>query len=484
MDLLFILIIPVILAVVLPIIKDIKKAGIVNSAGYGLVLVFAFRFIFVLMKGNYSFSNFFYADILSGYFVLLVAIVSFASALYSISYISDDLTEGTISNKESKLYYILFNLFVFTMLFTAVVNNLGIVWVAIEMTTLTSAFLVGFYNKEKSIEAAWKYIIICSVGISFALLGTILFYYTVSVHGGVRSLNWTDMVSVASKLDPKVLKIAFIFILVGYGTKAGIAPMHTWLPDAHSQALTPVSALLSGVLLKMSLYVMLRFMIIINKSIGAGFSQNLFIFFGILSLLVSVGFILVQKDIKRLLAYSSIEHIGIILVGLGIGGRTGLYAALLHMLNHAVTKALMFFGAGNIARKYKTHNMQSISGVIQSMPFTGVMLIIGVFAIAGSPPFSIFLSELMILISGFVKGSYLTCGVFLLVVAAIFGAIVYHFSKMIFGKKPENIVVIKEPLSGKLAFLFLIVFIITLGIYIPGLLDRILNSSVGIMQGF
>lgn len=484
MDLLFILIIPVILAVVLPVIKDIKKAGIINSAGYGIVLVFAFRFILVLMKGSFSFSNFFYADILSGYFVLLVAIVSFASALYSISYISDDFTEGIISKKESKLYYILFNLFVFTMLFTAVVNNLGIVWVAIEMTTLTSAFLVGFYNKEKSIEAAWKYIIICSVGISFAFLGTILFYYTVSAQAGVRSLNWTDMVSVASNLDPKVLKIAFIFILVGYGTKAGIAPLHTWLPDAHSQALTPISALLSGVLLKMSLYVMIRFMIIINKSISAGFSQNLFIFFGILSLLVSVGFILVQKDIKRLLAYSSIEHIGIILVGLGIGGRTGLYAVLLHMLNHAVTKALMFFGAGNIVRKYKTHNMQSVSGVIQSMPFTGVMLIIGVFAIAGSPPFSIFLSEMMILISGFVKGSYVTCGVFLLVVAAIFGAIVYHFSKMIFGKKPDNIIITGESLSNKLAFLFLIVFILTLGIHIPGLLDRILNSSVGIMQGF
>jgi hydrogenase-4 component F len=484
MELFFILGIPVILALIPLLTKDLKKINVLNVLGYTAVLIFAVMFSLKLTNNSFSFFNFFYADALSGFFILLISVISFASSLYSVGYIKEDIRNKIIPAKESRLYYILFNLFTFTMFLATIVNNLGLVWVAIEMTTLTSAFLVGFYNEEKSIEAAWKYIIICSVGIALALLGIILFYYTASTHAGIRSLNWTDMVSVASKLDPKVLKIAFLFILVGYGTKAGIAPMHTWLPDAHSQALAPISALLSSVLLKTALYAILRFMIIINRSVGADYSGNLLIFFGLISLVISAGFILVQKDVKRLLAYSSIEHIGIILVGLGIGGPLGFYGALFHMFNHAVTKSLMFFGAGNIVKKYKTHDMHLICGAIQSMPFTGVFVIMGAFALAGSVPFSIFISEIIILIAGFMKGAYIAMGLFLLLIAVVFGSIISHFSKMVFGKKPADMPVSREPMTGKFSFIFLSVFIVVLGISMPVFFSKILHSAVNILKGY
>ncbi|MBI3990690.1 MAG: hydrogenase 4 subunit F, partial [Candidatus Omnitrophica bacterium] len=328
-------------------------------------------------------------------------------------------------------------------------------WVAIEMTTLISAFLVGFYNTKNSVEAAWKYIIICSVGIIFALLGTILFSYAFSASDGIKSLNWHDMAASAGKLDKNILKIAFIFILVGYGTKAGIAPMHTWLPDAHSQAVAPVSALLSGVLLKTAVYAILRFGIIVINGVGFQYFSNLMILLGLISLFVSSSFILVQKDLKRLLAYSSIEHIGIISIGFGLGGPLGFIGAFLHIFNHAVTKSLMFFGAGDIVNAYKKHNMKSIHGVIKALPFTGIMALLGVFALAGFPPFSIFISEIFILIAAFTKGSYVVGGLLLLFLAIIFGAFIYHFGKMLFGNMPKDMTAPKEPLIGKIAFLFL-----------------------------
>ncbi|PJC47628.1 MAG: hydrogenase 4 subunit F, partial [Candidatus Omnitrophica bacterium CG_4_9_14_0_2_um_filter_42_8] len=274
----------------------------------------------VLSGGVKLCGDFIYLDALSAFFIFVISVVAFAAALYSVGYIRKDIEKGIISEKKARVYYILFNLFCCSMLFVPAVNNLGILWVAIEMTTLISAFLVGFYNSKESVEAAWKYIIICSVGIIFALLGTILFYYAFSLSGGTRSLNWSIIAAGAANMDKNILKVAFIFILVGYGTKAGLAPMHTWLPDAHSQAVSPISALLSGVLLKTAIYAILRFGIIIIKGVGFAYFSNLMILFGMISLAISCGFILVQKDLKRLLAYHSVEHVGIISIGLGIGG--------------------------------------------------------------------------------------------------------------------------------------------------------------------
>ncbi|MCK9604330.1 MAG: hydrogenase 4 subunit F [Candidatus Omnitrophica bacterium] len=466
MEIFLILGIPALLSIAALSFGKRKAFGVINSIGY-LAVLSAGIFLAkkVIFSGcTYSFFGFIYLDALSAFFIFVISVVSFAASLYSIGYIKRDIRGAIISEEKAKIYYVLFNLFCLSMFFVPAVNNLGMLWVAIEMTTLVSAFLVGFYNTKKSVEAAWKYIIICSVGIIFALLGTILFSYAFSIAGLSKSLNWSDIAPVAHILDKNILKIAFIFILVGYGTKAGLAPMHTWLPDAHSQAVAPISALLSGVLLKTAIYAILRFGIITIKGVGFAYFSHLMILFGIISLVISCCFILVQKDLKRLLAYSSIEHIGIISIGFGLGTPLAIAGSLLHVFNHAVTKSLMFFGAGNIVHAYKKHNMNAIRGVIKALPFTGIMVLAGCFALTGFPPFSIFISELLIIIASFVNGSYLVAASLLLFLAVIFGAFIYHFGRMLFGNLPKGMAVAGEPLSGKLAFLFLFFQICAVGI--------------------
>jgi len=481
MNIFCILIVPVVLAVLPAVIKRPKTLGVLNAVGYLLVLL---GFSWFILKATLpvSFFKLFYIDSLSAFFIFTISIVTFATALFSIDYIERDVTSLLISRNRARAYYTLFNLFSLSMFLVPMATNLAMVWVAIEMTTLTSAFLVGFYNTKASVEAAWKYIIICSVGIIFALFGTIIFYYAAS-NVGVKSLNWLDMVSAGKGMDKNLIKIAFLFILVGYGTKAGLAPMHTWLPDAHSQAISPISALLSGVLLKIAIYAILRFAVITNKCVGVEFSSKLFVMFGLVSLGISAGFIIIQKHMKRLLAYHSIEHMGIISLGLGFGGVIGAYGALFHVLNHAVTKSLMFFGAANIIKKYKKDNMNMIKGVISSMPFTGVMFILGMFSLIGMPPFSIFFSELLILMAGFGKGLYLASGLYLFFIVIIFGAVLYHFSNVLFGCKPIDMAVEKECTSVKITFVFLFILMTALGIAMPGFLNRILMSSIAILQG-
>jgi len=481
MNIFYILIVPVILAILPAIVKRPRALGIINATGHLLVLS---GFTVFILKADLPVSLFklFYIDALSAFFIFTIAIVTFATALFSIDYIERDVASSLISRNKARAYYTLFNLFSLSMFLVPMAPNLAMVWIAIEMTTLTSAFLVGFYNTKTSIEAAWKYIMICSVGIIFALFGTIIFYYAASLVG-VKSLNWLDLVSAGPGMDKNLIKIAFLFILVGYGTKAGLAPMHTWLPDAHSQAISPVSALLSGVLLKTAVYAILRFTIITNKCIGVDFSSKLFIIFALVSLAVSAGFIIIQKHMKRLLAYSSIEHVGIIFLGFGFGGAIGAYGALFHTLNHAVTKSLMFLGAANIIKKYKKDNMNMIKGVVSSMPFTGAMFTLGMFAIIGMPPFSIFFSELLILMAGFGRGLYLASGLYLFFIALIFGGMLFHFSKVLFGEKPDDMEVSKESASAKIVFIFLFVIAIILGLAMPAFLNKIIVSGVAILEG-
>jgi len=469
------------LAILPSIVKRPKTLGILNAVGYFLVLS---GFSWFILKADLpvSFFKFFYIDALAAFFIFTIAVVTFAAALFSIDYIERDAAGLLISRNKARAYYTLFNLFSLSMFLVPMVTNLAMVWIAIEMTTLTSAFLVGFYNTKASIEAAWKYIIICSVGIIFALFGTIIFYYAAS-NVGVKSLNWLNMVSAGKGMDKNLIKIAFLFILVGYGTKAGLAPMHTWLPDAHSQAISPISALLSGVLLKTAVYAILRFAIITNKCVGINFSSKLFIIFALVSLGVSAGFIIIQKHMKRLLAYSSIEHVGVIFLGLGFGGAIGAYGALFHILNHAVTKSLMFFGAANIIKKYKKDNMNIIRGVVSSMPFTGIMFTLGMFALIGMPPFSIFFSEFLILMAGFGRGLYLASGLYLFFIVLIFGGILYHFSKVLFGDKPDDMKAAKEGLSVKMVFVFLFILMAVLGLAMPAFLNKIIISSIAIIEG-
>lgn len=431
-----------------------------------------------------GFSGLMYIDALSAFILMVVVSVTFIAAVYSLGYMKEELAEGIIAEKQLARYYAWFHLFLFTMVGTLLANNLGVLWVFIEATTLASALLVGFYNRETSLEAAWKYIILCTVGITFALFGTILAYYSsVNVLGEVSdALNWTTLVRHAGDLDPKLVKLAFIFIIVGYGTKAGLAPMHTWLPDAHSQAPSPVSAVLSGVLLNCALYGVLRFHIIASGTLGPEFSSRLLLIFGLISVGLAVPFIAVQSDLKRLLAYSSVEHMGIIAVGLGMGSRLGCYGAMLHLLNHALAKSMMFMAAGNVTQKFHTRTISRIRGVVRAMPITGAVLAAGTFAIGGSPPFNIFVSEFLIAAAGIKSGRYAAAIIYLVFIALVFAGLIYQLSKMAFGSFPQRFRPGEiNPMTGAVLLLPL-VLVLLLGLAVPNILDGVLQQVVTVIN--
>lgn len=481
----YLLLAPVLTCILCFFTKTRKQVETVSLTGSVATLLLGLILVAQVYKNNIiiSWTDALFADTFSAFIVLIVSIVGFVASLYSVGYMGHELEHGTMDFRRLRIYYGLFHIFMFTMLLVGVTNNLGL-WIAIEMTTLVSALLMILYSKKSSIEAAWKYMIICTVGITFALFGTILTYFAaVNILGeSGDALNWTSLVAVADQFDPTIMKLAFIFILIGYGTKAGLAPMHTWLPDAHSEAPTPVSALLSGVLLNCAMYGIIRFYTIATKSTGEVFTSNLLIIFGLLSLGVAVPFILLQEDYKRLLAYSSVEHMGIIAVGIGFGGIYGIFGAILHMFNHAMTKSLMFFGAGNVLLKHDTKEIFNVSGLVKSMPYTGAMFVIGGLAITGSPPFSIFISEFTILAAGFSQGHIIAAVLFLLFIIMIFAGFFNNVSKMAFGMPKPGIEKGEVSRWTLGAMAILIVFVVVLGVYIPPSFYEMIMKVVEIVR--
>jgi hydrogenase-4 component F len=315
--------------------------------------------------------------------------------------------------------------------------------------------------------------------------------------GREGALNWTTLRAIAPKLNPSTMKLAFIFILLGYGTKAGLAPVHNWLPDAHSEAPSPISALLSGILLNTAFYGIMRFISIVDPSTGSVFTGNLLILFGLISMGISSVFILVQVNYKRLLAYSSIEHMGIIALGMGIGGTAGVYGALLHIMNHALSKPLMFFVSGKIQANYGSTKIENVNGVLSSMPLLGTLTFIGVLSLTGTPPFNIFLSEFTVLKATVDRGLWVVAGLFLLFVALVFYGMLSGFGKMLFGgrettgatekEKGENshaISVAQTSLSSVLnngIMILLASLIIIFGLTVPGFIDSTIRQCIHIM---
>jgi hydrogenase-4 component F len=423
--------------------------------------------------------SYWYLDELSALMLFLISFVSLMAGLYSIGYLGHDLREGEIDKRRLRRYYLMFNLFLLSMLLVVVCDNLGLMWVAIEGTTLASAFLVGFYEKDTSVEAAWKYLIICSVGIALALLGIVLTYASsIELLGESSSaLEWTTLRSIASDLDPTYLRLAFIFVLVGYGTKVGLAPMHTWLPDAHSQAPSPVSAMLSAVLLNCAFYGILRFFIITELCVP-GFASDLMLIFGLLSMAVAAAFIVVAKDSKRLLAYSSIEHMGIMALGFGLGGFLGIFGALFQMLNHALTKPILFFSMGNIVQRFSSKTIDEVRGVLSVMPITGAVLLLGSLAIVGAPPFSMFLSELTILQAGLTTERFAISALYLILLAIIFAAFMYHISRMVFGRPTEGVYKGESDHLSMVPMVVLLSVILVIGIFMPqSIVDMLIDVS-------
>jgi hydrogenase-4 component F len=383
-------------------------------------------------------------------------------------------------------YYTLTPLFVFSMILVALANNLGILWVAIEGTTLASVFLVMFYGRETSLEAAWKYAIIGGVGLSMALFGTILTYYSAHRVLGtdtLAGLNWSVLVGNAGQFDKATMRLAFILVLLGYGTKAGIAPMHTWKPDAYSEAPIPGAAMLATGVLNCALYGLVRFYILSSKCLGPQFGSQLLIIFGLLSMGVAVPFILVQKNFRRLLAYSSIEHSGIMVLALGFGGPLGILGMFLHMTFHSVTKPLLFFCAGNVQQHLKTDLFRKAKGgLIHSMPLSGAAFLMATLAVTGSPPFSMFQSEFTILRAGFSGGYFVLAILFVSILVAIFSGFLIHIVGLVLGPDPSlppaDTCSWKKYSVGGLAAVILV-----MGFWIPAPLFRLIQDAASIVMG-
>ena len=407
-----------------------------------LLVVSGFATRDVLLNGNVEYAalgGIFYVDSLSIIIINIVLVIGLLAAVFSISYLEEELRHGKIEEGKVRTYYMLMYAFMFTMVFALSVKNMGIMWIAIEATTLTSAFLVGFYNDKRAIEATWKYVIICSVGIAIAMLGIIFLHLSsVGLFEGSQLLDWTALYGSAKELKGPVLKLAFIFILVGFGTKAGLAPMHTWLPDAHSQSPSPISALLSGVLLNSAMYAIIRTVSIVNRNLESSlFTGRILMAAGLLSIATAAIFIMTQKDYKRLLAYSSIEHMGIIAFAMGIFSPAAIFAALFHMINHSLTKSMLFLTSGNILLKYGTRQISKIQGLLKVLPVSGTVFFMGLFAIAGSPPFSVFASEINIITAIFDNGSFWLGSVFVMLLAVVFAGITVTLFKIFWGDAPS-----------------------------------------------
>jgi hydrogenase-4 component F len=372
-------------------------------------------------------------DTLGAWVILCIAVVYALSAIYAVGYMR--LLD---EDERLPLFYTLFSGFAFTMFAACVMNNVGVFWIAIELTTLISTFLVGFEREAESTEAAWKYIVVVSGGISLALLGTVLFYWGGSfVFGPTYAMTWAALHSSAAKVYTPLLTVSFLLVLVGYGTKAGLAPMHTWLPDAHSESPAPVSAMLSGALLNASMLGIARFLSVVDGTRTGRFAHSAVVGFGIFSFVLAALFIIRQTDVKRLMAYSSVEHIGVQALGLGFGGVLGVAGALYHMLNHSLNKSLMFFGSGNAMRAYGTKDMSGIRSVLRTFPASGTLWLLGAVGIAGAPPFALFLSEFTILRAG-MAGRYRWAAIlFIIFLIVVFIGFLAHFRRMYFDEAAE-----------------------------------------------
>ncbi|TAN20020.1 MAG: hypothetical protein EPN30_11125 [Actinomycetota bacterium] len=366
--------------------------------------------------------------------VFCAGTVYLLTSIYSIGYMR---ILNLTANQASRFYGLLEG-FALSMLVAPCMNNPGLYWIVIDLTTIISAFLVGFEREAESIEASWKYLIIVSSGLSLSLLGIVLFYWGGTFHlGPVYSMTWAALHSVAGKVPPSLLLTSFLLVLIGFGTKAGLAPMHTWLPDAHSEGPAPVSAMLSGALLNTAVLGIVRFLHILDGTKASVPAHLAVVIIGVFSLLIAAMFIVRQQGIKRLMAYSSIEHIGIITIGFGFGGILGTAGAMYQMLNHSLNKSLMFFGAGNAMRSYKSKEIDKIRRVLSYYPVTGTLWLLGAIAITGAPPFGLFQSEVAILRAGITSTNSWSVWLIAVLLIVIFVSFMNHFRSMYFGLEPE-----------------------------------------------
>jgi len=386
-----VLIIPAGAAVLLALLPGYWLAARLNALAALATLIAA---VLLVLERPANSGGYLFVDDLNIVFVVLSTFVGFTTAVFSASYIGHELEIGRLTPRYLRFYHTMYQTLMFAMNLGLLANNIGLMWVAIELATLTTVLMVGIYRTHEALEAAWKYFILGSVGIALALFGTILVYMAARpvIGEGHDAMVWTALIEKAHAFSPELLNVAFVFLMLGYGTKVGLAPLHAWLPDAHAEGPTPISAVLSGLLLNVALYAVIRCKVLVDGAIPTAFAKNLMMGFGLVSVVVAAFLLSRQKDIKRLFAYSSIEHMGIITFAFGMGGPVANFAGLLHMTVHSLTKSAIFFAVGHATQKCGTQLMDGIRGMITQSPLIGWGLMIGTLAILGMPPFGVFAS--------------------------------------------------------------------------------------------
>jgi hydrogenase-4 component F len=393
--------VPAVAAALFAALPNYRIAARANIAATALTLLCSMSLLFAKPQPG----TYFLVDDLNGTFIVLTSFVGFTTSIFSASYIGHELEIGRLTAPFVRFYHAMYQVLMFAMNLALIANNIGLMWVAIELATLTTVMMVGIYRTHEALEAAWKYFILGSVGIALALFGTILVYMAARpvIGEGLDAMVWSVLVARAAALDPALLDVAFVFLLLGYGTKIGLAPLHAWLPDAHAEGPTPISAVLSGLLLNVALYALLRFKMLLAVNAAAIAPGPLMVTLGLVSLVFASFMLYRRRDIKRMFAYSSIEHMGIITFAFGMGGPLANFAGLLHMTMHSLTKSAIFFAVGHVAQVKGTQRIADMGGLTESHPVLGWTLILGVVAIAGLPPLGIFTSEFLVVSSTFAR---------------------------------------------------------------------------------
>jgi len=456
--------IPAVAAVILAFEKDYARAAQINLAASGATLAFAFL---LLIKGPET-GSFLFVDDLNIVFIVISAFVGFTTSIFSASYIAYEIEIGKLSQGNLRFYHAMYQALMCAMNLALLASNIGLMWVSVEVATLTTVMMVGLYRTRDSLEAAWKYFILGSVGIALALFGTILVYLSAepTLGEGYDAMVWSSLMAHASQFSPRLLNVAFVFLMLGYGTKVGLAPMHAWLPDAHAEGPTPISAVLSGLLLNVALYAVLRFKMLMAANAAAITPGPILIALGLASVLFAAFMLYRRDDIKRLFAYSSIEHMGVIAFAFGIGGPLANFAGLLHMAMHSLTKSAIFFAVGHIAQAKGTQKIADIRGLTQSHPLLGWGLVVGVMAICGMPPLGVFMSEFLVVSSAFARAPWLAAPLVIGLLVA-FGALLMRLIGMAFGEPSESVGPTQASVAPLVAHLALVLIA---GLYLPAFL--------------
>lgn len=426
-----VLFIPALAACLLAVLPGYRLTARLNVLAAFLTFATAVSLFFVEPKSG----SYLLVDDLNKVFIVLTTFVSFTTSAFSASYIGHEIEIGRLKLSYVRFYHAMYQVLMFAMNLALVANNIGLMWVAIEIATLTTVLMVGIYRTHEALEAAWKYFILGSVGIALALFGTILIYMAARpvLGEGNAAMVWTVLVQHAAKFDPALLNVAFVFLLLGYGTKVGLAPLHAWLPDAHAEGPTPISAVLSGLLLNVALYALLRFKMLLALNPVALAPGPLMVTMGLISVVFAAFMLYRRRDIKRMFAYSSIEHMGIIVFAFGMGGPLANFAGLLHMTMHSLTKSAIFFAVGHIAQVKGTQKIADMGGLTVTNPLLGWGLVLGVVAIAGLPPLGIFMSEFLVVSSTFTREPWLVL-ILVFGILVAFGALFLRLNSIVFGE--------------------------------------------------